>query len=398
MKGIFSKYRVVLDGQVLPGFDREAVLVGLAKMFNSKPKKMEKLLSGVSVPLKKEYEKDQARTICQKICRIGAQCRIEEIEEQSLQLLDEETLSSSELQEPGKRAGAIRQNRGIIHYGAHVDRDSVENSDFGKNKLASLVMVFVNTNTDYYRRQFDKFGSSRNPSFKLTWHWPAFFFFFLWALYRKLWLWAAGYMVVGAGIMMLPRPALPSLVWLIIWPLTANYIYYRQSITCSHKAMADPKHETAYMNRGGVSKLAVWGGIIIAMFYSVMTSNYLVQKFMDQYGEHIQEVLPGSGSQTRGDGSAVGNLEGADGKFSASSLTLSYLATSLKVLMVNQDSVDSQEALKGFLGKIENREISDGWGVPVVIDVEVERYILKSAGPDKAFDTDDDILQPISRY
>jgi hypothetical protein len=398
MKGIFSKYRVVLDGQVLPEFDRETVLVDLAKMFHSKPKNMEKLLSGVPVPLKKEYEVEQANTICQKIRRIGAQCRIEEIEEHSVQLLDEETLSNSHLDESDNRAGAIRKNRGDIHYGSEVDRDSFQQAEFGKGKLAGLTMDFVETNVDYYRRQFDRFGSSRNPSFKFTWHWPAFFFFFLWALYRKLWLWAAAYMVVGGAIMMLPRPGLPSLVWLIIWPLAANYIYYRQAIAFARKAIADPKHKKAYMSRGGVSKVAVWGGIVVALFYSIMTSNYLAQKFMDQYGEHIQEVLPGSGSQMRGDGTPVGNLEGADGKLSASSLSLSILGTSLKVLLVNSESVDNQEALNGFFKKIENREVTDAWGVPVIIDTEVERYVLKSAGPDKVFDTNDDILQPVSRF
>ena len=398
MKGMFSKYRVVLDGQILPEFDRDTVLVGLAKMFHSKPKNMEKLLSGVPIPLKKEYEREQANTICQKIRRIGAKCSIEEIEGDSLQLLNEETLSNSHLDESDNRAGAIRKNRGNIHYGAQVDRDSAQIAEVRKKKRESLTMDFVKTNVDYYQRQFDRFGSSRDSSFKLTWHWPAFFFFFLWALYRKLWLWAAAYMVVGAGIMMLPRPGLPSLIWLLVWPLAANYIYYRQAIACTRKAIADPENKTSYMNRGGVSKVAVWGGIVVAMFYSIMTSNYLAQKFMDQYGEHIQEVLPGSGSQTRGDGSPVGNLEGAERKLSATSLSLSILGTSLKVLLVNNESVDSQEALKGFFDKIDKGEVTDAWGVPVIINAEVERYVLKSAGPDKAFDTNDDILQPVSRY
>ena len=398
MKGIFSKYRVVLDGQVLPEFDRDTVLVGLAKMFHSTPKNMEKLLAGVPVPLKKEYEKDQANTICQKIRRIGAQCSIEEIEEESLQLLDEATLSNSHLDESDNRAGAIRENRGDIYYGTHVDRDSAQNADARKNKLDDLFMEFVKINGDYYQRQFNRFEDSRGSSFKLTWHWPAFFFFFLWALYRKLWLWAAAYMVVGAGIMMLPRPGVPSLVWLLAWPLVANYIYYLQALTCSRKAIADPENKIAYMNRGGVSKIAVCGGIVVAIFYSIMTGNYLAQKFIDEYGEHIKDVRPGSGSQIRGDGTPVGHLEGADGKLSASSLSLSILGTSLKVLLVNNESVDSQEALESFLDKIEKREVTDAWGVPMIIDVEVERYVLKSAGPDKVFDTDDDILQPVSRY
>ena len=71
---------------------------------------------------------------------------------------------------------------------------------------------------------------------------------------------------------------------------------------------------------------------------------------------------------------------------------------SATVLCSNNESVDSQEALTGFFDKIDKGEVTDAWGVPVIINVEVERYVLKSAGPDKAFDTNDDILQPVSRY
>lgn len=91
-------------------------------------------------------------------------------------------------------------------------------------------------NTEYYLRHFDRFNSS-GPG--ITWHWPAFFFTFLWFLYRKMWGWALLYFllplpfgvvmralfvdsektqVIGGGIYLL--------IVYLIFPLFANALYY----------------------------------------------------------------------------------------------------------------------------------------------------------------------------
>ena len=87
--GVFSKYHVILSGDVIAERDREEVLEGLAALFNSKRQVMAQLLQGKEISLKKEYSKKQAAIICQKIRKIGAQCKIEEIIEAKLEIVED---------------------------------------------------------------------------------------------------------------------------------------------------------------------------------------------------------------------------------------------------------------------------------------------------------------------
>jgi hypothetical protein len=47
--------------------------------------------------------------------------------------------------------------------------------------------------TMYYLRRFVDFDRARRT--RATWHWPAFFVAFFWLVYRKMWTYAAGYLV-----------------------------------------------------------------------------------------------------------------------------------------------------------------------------------------------------------
>lgn len=91
-------------------------------------------------------------------------------------------------------------------------------------------------NTEYYLRHFEQFNK-KGPG--ITWHWPAFFFTFLWFLHRKMWGWAILYFllpipfaivmqaligasdsaqIIGGGIYL-------SIAYLV-FPLFANALYY----------------------------------------------------------------------------------------------------------------------------------------------------------------------------
>ena len=155
------KYKVILSGNVIPERSREEVLKGLADLFNSTTTAMERVLQGHQTPLKKEYSESQATELCQKIRMIGAQCQIEEVRiDKTVEEIVEE---------------ATEETIGRKHEAAH----GYDPERIGEEKMQSLLMGFVGVNTDYYRRQFARFGSPYIPSFRLTWHWPAFFFFFL---------------------------------------------------------------------------------------------------------------------------------------------------------------------------------------------------------------------------
>ena len=367
-----SKYRVIINGNVMPECDRREVVQGLANLFNSRASAMENLLTGNSVPLKKQYDKDQAEIICNNIRKAGAQCSIEEIPETEIATESTADESSASDEEP-------RQS--------------------SKEKLQVLLMRFVKSNTDYYQQQFSKFGNPLKPAFKITWHWPAFFYFFFWALYRKMWLWAVLHAIGGTGLMLWVSPGSVYLVWVFIWPLLANYLYFRVAATAVNQVMEDPQAEQHYLDKGGVSKRAVWGGILIALVSTMLVSNYVTTRFLAEYGEQIQDVLPGSGTQIRGNGSMLKDVA-EKSRLARTSLILSVLATSFKILLLTDNaqhtqSTQTQPVISIFIDRLNTGEINDGWGNEIRIEQQVDRYVLISAGPDRIFKTDDDVLQPI---
>ena len=411
--GVLSKYKVILSGNILAGFERDNVLRGLAELFNSTPNKMEKLLGGTEIPLKKEYDRDQASHICQKVRRIGAECKVEEIVEDEISL-EQDTLNMGRassicpacqnvLDAPGAACQACGYAAGGMgsssRYQGQAEMDLEQTEKSAKSewqgKLQNLMDQYVQANTAYYKRQFARFGNPKKYKFALSWHWPAFFFFVLWALYRKMWLWAGAYLSIGLGLSLFIQPGLVYILWALVWPLTANYIYFRK-VAAAVQNVSSGQAEIEYLkSAGGVSKAAVWCGIGLILLVSAMTSNYLTERFIKMYGEDIKEVLPGSGSQIRGDGSIIVDDTNGDSKLGITSLKLSYLGTSLKILLVKNENNESEQAISLFENQFFEKKIKDAWGQPVILVQEVDRYVLQSAGPDMQVDTDDDILQPV---
>jgi hypothetical protein len=183
---------------------------------------------------------------------------------------------------------------------------------------------------------------------------------------------------------------------LFAWPLAANYIYFRRAILNAKAAMQQPELEAACLNKGGVSKRAVWAGLMLAVVISITTSNYITARIMEEFGEHIQETLPGSGTQIRGDGTAVVEISGTKTSLSRTSLTLSYLGTSLKIMLVSSKTRENPDTVGRFIEKINTDKVKDGWGQEIRIVAEPTRYLLVSAGPDGAFDSEDDVIQPVN--
>ena len=132
MAGLFTKYRVVLSGNVIPEADREATLNALARLFNSNARTMESLLQGQAVSLKKEYSKDEAKLICQKIRKAGAQCKMEEIPEVELDILSESTLiPPDDLPSSTDTPSAVDRDS---------DRRDEPDPDLGRDELFNMVM------------------------------------------------------------------------------------------------------------------------------------------------------------------------------------------------------------------------------------------------------------------
>jgi len=119
--------------------------------------------------------------------------------------------------------------------------------------------LFVGENIDDYLAKFEKFQQSGTPHFVFTWHWPAFFVFFFWAIYRKLWGWS---IVMFISLIFLP------LLSNILWGTVANYIYYRhsmQKIKTIRKRHSSDKIDEKLSESGGTSKLALSAALLVVL-------------------------------------------------------------------------------------------------------------------------------------
>lgn len=79
---------------------------------------------------------------------------------------------------------------------------------------------FIGDDADKYLTKFRKFYADGRDKFAFTWHWPAFFFTFIWMAYRKLYGWALALFLLNF------IPFLGFFFW-VIFGLTGNYLYYK---------------------------------------------------------------------------------------------------------------------------------------------------------------------------
>jgi hypothetical protein len=134
---------------------------------------------------------------------------------------------------------------------------------------------FIGKNAEKYIRKFKKFEAGGRDKFQASWHWPAFFFGWLWFVYRRLYLWALLVFAIGLissftmrvlevktnGISGIFFGFVVGIVIMIIWGTSANYIYYiktKEKITELKNLYPSEKHRQAELPRaGGVNRIAI---------------------------------------------------------------------------------------------------------------------------------------------
>ena len=126
---------------------------------------------------------------------------------------------------------------------------------------------FIGKKADKYLRKFKKFNVGGVDKFAVTWHWPAFFFGFLWMLYRKLYLWALVAFILDIAISSLPYYFVLPMI--IVWGMTGNYIYYKHAKKKILKLKTDqPSFDLSLMaaslrKMGGVNRWVPYIPVII---------------------------------------------------------------------------------------------------------------------------------------
>ncbi|NKB64613.1 MAG: hypothetical protein GKR95_21685 [Gammaproteobacteria bacterium] len=429
-----KQYEVILTGDTLSGHDPEDVAVSLAGLFHSTPQKMSSLLQGDVTPLKKHYIEEDAREIRDAIRNTGAGCSISLVDELDEDELDEDELGGEVETEPGSstfnpkegqilnadedssvsRGDSVEPGAGEIHrrqgqegesetenYSESVNSSERDSSD--RNSVYwDQVSNFIETNTSYYLRQFKRFGELQKISFTPTWHWPAFLGFFFWALYRKLWRLAGINLIGGFVLGFLFDSNLLFLLWSFFWAMSANFLYLKEV----RRYVPYPPVESPGppdQQYGGVSKVALWLGAVFAVIFMFSSIQYMSAQFMDKYGDEINEILPGSGSLTRGDGSTLNQTDEEDPVIAKTVVSLRVLATSIKMLMLGKASekdgtFDTNEiqSVEMFVEKIKDKAVKDSWGVEIRLEHRGDHYVIISAGPDQIFSTHDDLVQQVT--
>ena len=124
----------------------------------------------------------------------------------------------------------------------------------------------------YYIEQFKKFKGGPTPQFALTWNWPAFLVPpFLWFLYRKMYLYAAVYLVGPAIFVYATGDPTVTFVWQVIAGTSANYLYFwhiRDHLKRIREQLGPHRHipEELLKDAGGVQPYVIVLGILIHVF------------------------------------------------------------------------------------------------------------------------------------
>jgi len=411
----FTKYNVILSGSVMPNEDRASVIKDLCDLFHSTPTYMEKLLSGEEVALKKEYSLAEAERVCKAVRSAGAECKMVAVQEKPLEVVDDAQPSELSITEfvvscPScsrdcdskedccPHCGYVLTKDGDSQFSFSITDHGYEGEGLRETEAAPLEMAhlsaikrFVGPNADYYARKFPLFNSVRHPKFRLSWHWPSLFVFFFWALYRKLWLAAA---INLAGIVLLfvfPQLSPFGLVYLLIWPAIANYIYFlhvSKHVKESPEHLSQHEKEERLARIGGTSKAAVIGGVLVVFILSLAARSLLLSSYEDKYGYGANP-----NQQIRGDGTVLDLDSISDSKIARTSSALIVLSNALKVVIVGGNQTVIDKTIENLAFRSENEEIRDAWDVPILIERKDRTVVLLSAGPDGRLHSLDDIKQ-----
>jgi len=74
-----EEFQIVLQGEVLDGFDPEQVARQLAELFRRPPEVMRQALQGTARKLPRRLSRDKAESLCRRIRRRGAACSFEAV-------------------------------------------------------------------------------------------------------------------------------------------------------------------------------------------------------------------------------------------------------------------------------------------------------------------------------
>lgn len=421
-----KQHKIRLMGTTADGVSIDQATAILGKLFKREPERLRSLFSGKPLTLPMKLTGDQAGKLHAYLNKAGIPCDIESPEPEPVKssetvfeidhgddaqheeaVGDENAESAADLKSAEKhfvcpKCGTeqVREETcvkcGIVFnkYFAQQAMSSPgdrrqEGEATGEPELDELVEYFVSTNSDVYMNKFDAIRDGA----RATWHWPAFFVPFYWALYRKMW-----FISVVAFITQIFWP-----IANIVFGLVANQLYYQHAVTRVQQFSKKFRGQMLYRKldaNGGTSWTPVIIAIVLTIVLNLLLFKILVDTMQEMMGSYEYPVSMEQ-SEGNGNGSGSGIVFLNDGEPVAkpalqsqkqalqTSITMAGVA--MQYAMVSRGQQLSLQRLKVKL-RLSSSKNRDGWGSSMELERTETGYKLISAGADKLFDTGDEIL------
>jgi hypothetical protein len=320
------RYRVILKGDLHPGFSRDAAIAAMAEVFQTNTSVLRGVFDGVERPVNQRLSAEGALELQDRLERIGVRCRIERMPEQNIELQLREGLFTDQGTEqqqapdgmmscPACGHRQLMSNRcdacGVVFAEYRADgrvsaaagqpapvnrpqpsphpsmihddwrNDWLDNGDEAAPDEMTYLAMFFGPQSEAYLDHCDRCIRGAETRFRLSWNWAAVISPFMWALYRKLWGWSAVMFVTEILLPLLliilgsygigsPSLALGGYLLLLLnrvtWPLVVNWLYCRHArVTLERLHMMSPNYaaEVDIRTTGGVSGSASFVGLAV---------------------------------------------------------------------------------------------------------------------------------------
>lgn len=441
-------YKVVLTGEVIAGFDRSLVVAAVAKLFKCPEPQAERVLQGKSTSLKREMDAQTAERYQQQLTKSGIDCRLEPVApppsilELSLEeeppkpsastvppspkpaqdkkiapapvrpvasaetaaapkwsLVEDEAAKAAEAatvsvggfhcpkcgtrQEPGLeciKCGIIFTKYQPVKTPVVVvqQKESEEAATDETDEWDDLAL-FVGSNMEKYQSSFRQLHDN-DGRYQVSWNWAAFLIPVPWMIYRKMYLWAAAYLLLQ---LILPSVALLAL--LAVPGLLGNFLYYRHALWRLGKIVSVGDERREDILRAGVTNsMPITIGVSVAatvltfiVYYSFFLPPELEQA-MEKSAAAQEELL-----SVQDDPTKVQMLMLKNGLLMHKSLSVGMN----KPFAMPQDMDELSQVMS-----LPPKASQDKWGTQMQFETAGDTMVFRSAGPDKNFGTDDDVV------